>query len=106
MSDIIQYVPFYDDTLAVVVDEATGKEYILPKPMVEIFGLSWAGQFAKLTKNQLFAKGIKKILIPSQRGEQETLLLERRLVHAWLLSISVERVLREKPWAREADPEN
>jgi hypothetical protein len=91
----IQPIPFYDDTLYAIVDERTGKEYVLPKPMVDIFGLRWHGQLAKLSKNKLFSKGIQKICIPTSSGEQETILLERRLVHAWLLSIDVNRVRPE-----------
>jgi hypothetical protein len=34
-------------------------------------------------------------VIPSAGGEQETVLLERRLVHAWLLSIDVDRIKPE-----------
>jgi hypothetical protein len=91
MADI-QRIPFHDDELYAVVDERTGKRYVLPKPMVELFGLRWQAQFAKLTKNQIFAKGITKIMIPTAGGEQEAILLEQRLVHAWLLSIDSKRV--------------
>ena len=98
MTDI-QKIPFHEDELHAVVDERTGKQYVLPKRLCDIFKLSWPTQYAKLTKNQLFRKGISKITIPSGHGEQETLILEIGLVHAWLLSISPERValeMREK----------
>jgi hypothetical protein len=91
-STSLQQIPFHDDTLYAVVDERTGKEYVIPKPMVEMFGLSWQGQLAKLKKNKLFSKGINICYIPSAGGIQETVVLERRLVHAWLLSIDANRV--------------
>lgn len=88
----IQPVPFYDDTLLTLVDERTGKEYVLPKPMAEMFGLDWSGQLKKMKRNQIFSKGMALMSIPSVGGEQETVLLERHLIHAWLLSISVSKV--------------
>jgi hypothetical protein len=91
----LQQIPFHDDTLYAVVDERTGKEYVVPKPMVDIFGLLWHGQLVKLKKNKLFSKGIQTICLPSAGGMQETVVLERRLVHAWLLSIDVNRVAPE-----------
>lgn len=95
----IQRIDFHGHDLYSLRDEETGTEYVLPKRFCEIFELSWAGQHAKLTKNQLFKRGIKKLLIPSATGKQETIILELELLHAWLLSISPERValhLQEK----------
>jgi hypothetical protein len=88
----IQRIAFYDDELYVIVDERTGKEYVLPKPMVDMFGLDWPGQLRKLKRNQIFSKGMDFASIPSDGGPQEMVLLERRLVHAWLLSINSTRV--------------
>lgn len=88
----IQRIPFHDDELLVVTDERTGKEYVLPKPMVEMLGLQWRAQLAKLTKNKVFSKGVLKSNIPTAGGVQEAVLLERRFVHVWLLSIDVNRV--------------
>lgn len=95
MADI-QRIPFQDDELYAIVDERTGKEYVLPKPMVELFGLDWSGQLRKLNRSQLFNKGMEKMSIPSAGGEQSAVLLERRLVHAWLLSIDISRVSEER----------
>jgi hypothetical protein len=91
----LQQIPFHDDTLYAVVDERTGKEYVVPKPMAEMFGLSWQGQLKKLKRNQIFSRSINFMAIPSAQGMQETVLLERRLVHAWLFSIDVNRVAPE-----------
>lgn len=88
----LQRIPFHEDELLAIVDERTGKEYVLPKPMADIFGLQWPAQFTKLTRSKLFAKGVIKSVIPSAGGPQEAVLLERRLVHAWLFSIDVNRV--------------
>ena len=98
-SPIIQHIPFHEDELYAIVDERTGKEYVLPKPMADMFGLAWNGQLAKFRKSQLFSKGMQKMCIPSPGGEQEAILLERRFVHAWLLSIDAKRLpvaLQEK----------
>jgi P22_AR N-terminal domain len=95
----IQVVPFHDDTLLTLVDERTGKEYVLPKPMTELFGLAWGPQLRKMKRNPIFVRGMTMMVIPSVSGEQETVLLERRLVQAWLLSINTTRIketLREK----------
>jgi hypothetical protein len=91
----LQQISFHNDTLYVIIDERTGKEYVLPKPMSDMFGLDWSGQFKKLKRNQIFSKGIDFHAIPSAGGMQQTVLLERRLVHAWLLSIDVNRVAPE-----------
>lgn len=91
MADI-QRIPFHEDELYAITDDRTGKEYVLPKPMADMFGLTWRAQLAKLTKNKLFAKGTMKMSTPTSGGEQEALVLERRLVHAWLLSIDIKRV--------------
>jgi P22_AR N-terminal domain/Meiotically up-regulated gene 113 len=95
----IQHVPFYDDTLLTLVDERTGKEYVLPKPMIELFGLAWGPQLRKMKRNPIFAKGMVTKIVPSAGGPQETVLLERQLVDAWLLSINpsrLERNVRDK----------
>jgi hypothetical protein len=91
-TSLIQSIPFYDESLLVLIDERTGKEYVLPKPMTELLGLAWSGQLRKMKRNQIFIKGMTSMFIPSAGGEQETVLLERRLVHAWLLSIEVTRL--------------
>ena len=97
----IQRIPFHEDELYAIIDERTGKEYVLPKRFCEIFRLSWAGQHSKLTRSPLFSKCINKILmqLPGDTIPREVLLLERRMVDAWLMRISVERVaddLKEK----------
>lgn len=91
----VQRVAFHEDELDTVVDEQTGKKYVLPKRFCEIFKVSWQGQLAKLTRNKLFNQGIKKICIPSAGGEQETVILELKFLSVWLLSISPERVAPE-----------
>ena len=88
----IQRIPFHEDELLAIVDDRTGKEYVLPKPMADIFGLTWHGQLAKLRKSKLFSKGIQKMCIPSPGGEQEAVLLERHLVPAWLFSLDINRL--------------
>ncbi|HEY5865115.1 MAG TPA: phage antirepressor N-terminal domain-containing protein, partial [Candidatus Tectomicrobia bacterium] len=61
----LQCIDFHGHDLYSLRDDQTGKEYVLPKRFCEIFQISWPGQHAKLTKNQLFRQGVKKILIPS-----------------------------------------
>jgi hypothetical protein len=94
-STSIQHISFHEDTLYAVVDERTGKEYVIPKPMVEMLGLDWSSQLKKFKRNQIFSRCIVTMTIPSAQGMQETVLLERRLVHAWLFSIDVNRVSLE-----------
>jgi hypothetical protein len=91
----LQQIRFHDDILYAVVDERTGKEYVLPKPMVEIFGLIWSPQLRKLKRHQIFSRGMTMMVIDSAQGLQETVLLERRLVQAWLFTIDANRVLPE-----------
>ncbi len=88
-------VPFYDDTVLTWSDPQSGTAYVAPKPMVDYFGLTWQSQHEKLTQNKLFREGIRMTLIPSEGGPQRTMLLERRLVHPWLLSIPVSRIRPE-----------
>ncbi len=85
-------IPFYEDTLLVWSDPQSSTAYVAPKPMVDYFGLTWQSQHEKLTQNQLFREGIRFRVVPSEGGPQRTMLLERRLVHPWLLSIPVGRV--------------
>ena len=75
----IQRIPFHDDELYAMVDERTGKEYVLPKRFCEIFRLNWTGQHAKLTKNPLFSKRVQKISmqLPGDTQTRDVLLLER-----------------------------
>ena len=94
-STAIQRIPFHDDELLALVDERTGKQYVIPKPMSDMFGLTWRNQLKKLRRNPMFAKGVISAMIPSAGGLQETVLLERRLVHAWLFSIETHRVAEE-----------
>lgn len=92
-------VPFYDDALLPWRDPESGKGYVAPKPMVDMFGLDWRSQYRKIMRNPLFQEGMVMMTIPSGGGRQEALLLESRLVHAWLMTIIASRLrptLREK----------
>lgn len=95
----IERITFHDDELLVVTDERTGKEFVIPKQMVDMFELDWSSQRRKLMHSQLFKKGVVISTLPSAGGNQDTVLLERRLVHAWLLSLNAGKVaphLQEK----------
>jgi hypothetical protein len=87
------HIPFQGDDILSLRDERSGKEYVLPKhTAVNIFGISWQSQHRKLTTNPDFARGIITMMIPSGHGEQETLLLERKYFHTWLMGIDSRRI--------------
>ena len=88
----IQRVPFHSDEILTVKDERTEKEYVLPKAIAQTLGLNWSGQRQRLQRNKLFAQGVCIMHFPSDGGEQNTLLLERRLFHAWLMTIETNRL--------------
>jgi hypothetical protein len=75
----IQRISFHEDEIQVITDDRTGKEFVLPKPIVDMFGLSWQGQLAKLSKNKLFSRSIKKIFMDTDAGQREIVVLERRM---------------------------
>lgn len=92
-------VAFYDDTLLVYRDPQSGTGYVAPKPMVACFELDWRSQYRKLMGNPLYKEGVVINTLPTEGGPQQGILLETRLVHAWLLSINGRRLrptLRDK----------
>ncbi|MBV6343728.1 phage antirepressor N-terminal domain-containing protein [Candidatus Magnetobacterium casense] len=86
-------VKFHEDTLITI--EQHGSIYVAMKPIVEILGLTWHGQFQRIQRDAVLSKGIRIIGIPSPGGPQETTFLELKKFHGWLFKVSVNKVKPE-----------
>lgn len=90
MSNQIQTVKFYDDTLITL--EKDGEQYVAVRPIVENMGLDWGNQSVKL-KNPKF--GCCDIATPTKGGTQKMLCIPVRKLNGWLFSINPEKVRPE-----------
>jgi len=89
-------IPFHGDTIFCVEHE--GQPFAPMKPIVENMGLAWQTQARKLTDNKE-RWGITIMMIPSEKGEQQTLCMPVRKLPAFRSSINPKKVrpeLREK----------
>lgn len=68
--------------------------YVSAKQISEAIGIKWVGQYTKLNNNPE-RWGIKKILIPSISGNQETICLPLRKLSGWLMTIQPNKVSPE-----------
>lgn len=87
MSNQVQAVKFYDDTLITL--EKDGEHYVAVRPIVENMGLDWGNQSVKL-KNPKF--GCCDIATPTKGGTQKMLCIPVRKLNGWLFSINPEKV--------------
>lgn len=70
--------------------------YVALKPMAEAMGLQWAAQLKRLRRNQVFAKGMSMMDMPSVGGLQTTVGLRLDLLPGWLVTIEAARVKSEQ----------
>lgn len=89
MSNEIQTVKFYDDTLITL--EKDGEHYVAVRPIVENMGLDWKVQHRKLVDNPKFNCG--HMTTVAQDGKiREVLCMPIRKLNGWLFSINPEKV--------------
>lgn len=89
MSNQVQAVKFYDDTLITL--EKDGEHYVAVRPIVENMGLDWGGQQKKLTENEKF--NCRHISTVAKDGKiREVLCMPIKKLNGWLFSINPEKV--------------
>lgn len=100
-------VDFYGDSLTVIKKEE--HLYVQAKQVATHLGLSWEPQLVKLKEHPILSEGIRSIVIPSARGNQEALALRVDLVPSWLFMVSANKVkssVREKLIRYQRDAAN
>lgn len=85
-------VPFLGDNLFLV--SLNDEPYTPMKPIVEGMGLAWQPQQRKLSQNAE-RLGITIMVIPSGRGEQETVCMPVRKLPGWMMTIHPEKARPE-----------
>ena len=96
-------VAFHGDTLYLV--ELKGEPFTPARPICEAIGISWPGQYEKLTFNPK-RWGVRSTLTPTAGGEQQTVCIPVRKLSGWLASINAAKVkpeIREKMEAYQAE---
>lgn len=92
MSNQMQAVKFYDDTLITL--EKDGEQYVAVRPIVENMGIDWSGQQKKLTENEKFS--CRHISTTGKDGKNyQMLCIPVKKLNGWLFSINPERVRAE-----------
>lgn len=89
MSNQVQAVKFYDDTLITL--EKDGEHYVAVRPIVENMGLEWSGQQKKLISTPKF--NCVDIYTVAQDGKtRKVLCIPVKKLNGWLFSINPEKV--------------
>ncbi len=91
MADLLPVV-FQGDTLYLV--EIEGEPFTPARPICEAIGVSWSGQYSKLT-SAAHRWRCAGICIPTLGGEQQTLCIPVRKLSGWLANISAAKVKPE-----------
>ena len=90
MSQNFQIVPFHDHQLLTI--GAHDGVFVVMKPIVQTLGLAWNGQFERINRHPVIREGVRVTRIPSAGGMQEAISLELEQFHAWLATLSPERI--------------
>jgi len=91
-------VEFYEDTI-VVVRLADGNVYIPVRPICDLLGVDWGGQYRRIQRDPVLAEEIQSIDVRStRRGTQSMVCLPLDYVSGFLFGLNANRV---KPELRE-----
>lgn len=90
MSENFQIVPFHDHQLLTI--GAHDGVFVVMKPIVEALGLAWNAQLERIKRHPVVSEGMRVTRIPSAGGVQEAISLELEQFHAWLATLSPERI--------------
>ena len=85
-----EIVPFEDHHI--LTAEHAGQVTVVVKPIVEKIGLKWHGQFERIKRHPVLAKGVRVTRIPTAGGAQDMVCLELTAFHGWLATISPDRI--------------
>ena len=94
-------VLFYDDTLTaalIITPSGERKIYVPVKPIADALGLSWAGQYERIQRDEVLATEtelIRVTRINSRAGNPDVICLPLELIPGWLFGINVSRVKSE-----------
>lgn len=86
MGKQVQIIEFHGDELVAV--EINGKPYVAVKPICEMIGLNWSGQFTRIKNDAILSKAVCQGQIPLVSNGQESICLPLDMIHGWLFSVS------------------
>ncbi len=90
MSKFIEVVPFHNYGIATLREGDS--VLVVMKPLVEMLGLVWHGQFERLKRHPIFSEGVRVTRIPSTHGVQETVALDLKMLPGYLATVQSERI--------------
>ncbi len=98
-----QSVDFYGDeiTTALVTVENGTQVYVPLRPICEYLGLSWSGQYERVTRDLVLSQEVKFVRVTrtKQRGNPNVVCLPLEFLNGWLFGVNAARVkpeLKEK----------
>lgn len=98
MTHMLEQINFHGDLLWAGRND--GEVIVAVKPICDNLTIDWSGQFRRIKRDAILAKGIVIMAIPSPGGVQETICLTLPLVAGWLFGIDDRRIrdpaIREK----------
>ncbi|MCI0397497.1 MAG: ORF6C domain-containing protein [Chloroflexi bacterium] len=88
-------VEFYADTI-VAVRLADGRVYVPVKPICDLLGVDWGGQYRRIQRDAVLSEAIQRIDVTStRRGAQEMICLPLDFVSGFLFGLNPARVKPE-----------
>jgi hypothetical protein len=91
----VQQVEILGDQVTTWRDNRTRKTYVECRGRCEFLGITWSGQYEKLTKSAFFSRHLNRSVIRTEQGDREMIGLEVKYARVWLAGISPERVRPE-----------
>lgn len=87
MSSSLTVIDFHGASLVAQQGATPADTLVAMKPVVEGMGLDWSAQFRRLKRNEVLAKGIAEMAIPSAGGLQTMMALPLSRLNFWLATI-------------------
>lgn len=97
MSKQYEIVPFHDYQFLAIREP--DRVTVALKPMIETMGLDWSAQRKRLERHPVLSEGMAIMAIPSGRGEQETVVIDLKMLPGFLVTIAADRIAN--PQVRE-----
>lgn len=90
-----QHVEFYEDTL-LAVRMADGGIFIPVKPICDLLGVDWGGQYKRIQRDEVLDEAVERIDVTStRRGTQPMICLPLDYISGFLFGINPSRVKPE-----------
>jgi len=93
-----RWVEFYDDTILAALAKIEGKlTIVVPvRPVCEVLGLSWPGQYERIQRDDVLRSVIREIRTPGKDGKRYKMAaLPLEYLHGWLFGVSASQVKEE-----------